>query len=90
LPNAKKGSIGFGGLFRNKIINHPVILTFHSDEGNHKINYASGFQIVCIPPNATPEEKEKMRRYTPSVLGMEILGKFQVYVDKKKAELTLV
>lgn len=90
LPEAKKGAIGFGGVFTNKIINRPVILTFKSLKEEHKITYASGFQIICIPPNAAPSYREQMLRYNPCVLGMEILGKFQVYIDKRKVELTLV
>lgn len=90
LPEAKQEAIGFGGTFKNKIINHPVILTFKSQKDEHKITYSSGFQIICIPPDVTHEEREKILRYTPSVLGMDILRQFQVYVDKRKVELTLV
>jgi hypothetical protein len=90
LPDAKKGAIGFGGRFRNKIINHPVNLTFKSSKEEYKMTYGSGFQIVIIPSHITGEDREKMLRYCPSVLGMEILGKFQLYVDKRKVELTLV
>jgi hypothetical protein len=89
LPEAKKGAIGFGGTFRNKIINRPVFLIFKSPKDEYRLTYGSGFQIVCIPSSATPEEREKLLRYTPCVLGMDILRKFQVYVDKKKVELTL-
>jgi hypothetical protein len=89
LPEAKKGAIGFGGTFRNKIINHPVILRFKSPKEEHKITYGSGFQIICVPPKVTEAERERWHRYVPSVLGMDILGKFQVYVDRRKVELTL-
>jgi hypothetical protein len=89
LPEAKKGAIGFGGSFRNKIINHPVKLRLKSSTDEHTITYGSGFQIICIPSSATGAEREKWLRYCPSVLGMEILGKFKVYVDRKKVELTL-
>lgn len=78
LPEAKKGAIGFGGTFKNKMINCPVILTFRYSTDEHKITYGSGFQIICIPPDAQKEEREKMLRYTPSVLGMDILSKFKV------------
>lgn len=89
LPEAKKTAIGFGGTFKNKIINRPVNLTFSSIKEKHKITYGSGFQIVCIPSSATPEEREKLLRYTPCVLGMDILSKFKTYVDKKKVELAI-
>lgn len=87
LPEARKRAIGFGGMFRNKMINRPVFLTFRSPSEEHKIPYASGFQVICVPSNATPEERENLLRYLPCVLGMEILGKFRVYVDKRKVEL---
>ena len=89
LPESKKGAIGFGGTFRNKIINHPVILTFKSPTDEYKITYGSGFPVICVPSSATGEEREKWLRYSPCVLGMEILGKFQVYVDRKKVELSV-
>jgi hypothetical protein len=90
LPEAKKGAVGFGGTFRNKIINRPVYLTFSStDDQTYKISYGQGFQIVCIPAHANKEEQEKLRRYMPPVLGMDILCKFKIYVDKKKVELSL-
>ena len=90
LPESKKQAIGFGGTFRNKIINRPVFLTFRSNKAEHKITYSSGFEVVCIPHDATPQERESMLRYTPCILGMDILDKFEVYVDKRKVELTLV
>jgi hypothetical protein len=90
LPDAKKGAIGFGGTFRNKMINHPVYLTFKSPKEEYKMTYGSGFQIVIIPPQITGIDREKMMRYCPSVLGMEILGKFRLYLDKRKVELTPV
>ncbi len=90
LPEYFKGSIGFGGTFKNKMINHPVQLTFGSNDTSHRITYGSGFQVVCIPPDASPETREKMIKYTPCVLGMDILSKFKMYLDKKKVELTLV
>lgn len=88
LPESKREAIGFGGTFKNKIINYPVFLTLKYLKDEYKITYSSGFQIICIPPKVTSEEREKILRYTPSVLGMDILRAFQLYVDKKKVELT--
>jgi hypothetical protein len=87
LPDYQKDCIGFGGTFKNKIINRPVNLTFGSGENLQKIVYGSGFQIVCIPDGVTDEEREKLIRYTPSVLGMDILCLFKLYIDKKKVTL---
>jgi hypothetical protein len=84
LPDYRKHCIGFGGTFRNKITNRPVYLTFGSNNNLHKITYGSGFQIVCIPSNKSSDEREKIIRYTPCVLGMDILCKFKLYLDKKK------
>jgi hypothetical protein len=89
LPDYKRGAIGFGGRFKNKMINHPVNLTFKSPTEEHKIMYSSGFRILMIPPQFTGEDREKMLRYTPSVIGMEILKNFRLYLDKRKVELTL-
>lgn len=90
LPEAKKGAVGFGGTFKNKIINYPVFLRFKSPTEEYKITYGNGFQIICIPPNLPDKEREIWLRYCPCVLGMEVLRKFQVYVDKRKVELTVV
>ena len=90
LPEAKFGAVGFGGTFRNKIVNRPVFLTFHAtNDETYKIPYAQGFQIVCLPKQIEKEEREKLIRYTPCVLGMDILCKFKLYIDKKKVELSL-
>jgi hypothetical protein len=89
LPDYRKDCIGFGGTFKNKIINSPVHLTFGSDDNLHKITFGGGFQIVCIPENVGAEERETLLRYTPSVIGMDILCQFRLYLDKKKVELSL-
>jgi len=90
LPDAKTGAVGFGGTFKNKMINRPVYLTFSAVNGQtYKVNYAQGFQIVCIPAHADKDEQEKLRRYTPCVIGMDILQKFKLYVDKRKVELSV-
>lgn len=89
LPDYFRGCIGFGGTFKNKIINRPVYLTFGYGTNLYKSTYGSGFQIVCIPENVTPEQREKLIRYTPSVIGMDILCQFKLYIDKKKIEITI-
>jgi hypothetical protein len=72
------------------MINSPVFLTFRSDKGdNFKIPYGSGFRVMYISPQLPPEDREKALGLTPSILGMDILCKFKVYVDKKKVVLTL-
>jgi len=88
LPFAKIESIGFGGTFNTKIINCLVTLTFHSEEDKLKLNYGAGFRVVCVPPDLDPMQKEKLLRYTPSVLGMDILSRFETRVSKRKVELT--
>lgn len=90
LPEAKGEAIGFGGFFKTKMINRLVTLTFSSGSQEHKINYSSGFKVICIPSGVSREERERMLRFTPSVLGMDVLlAKFKVYVDERKVELTL-
>jgi len=89
LPESKRKAVGFGGLFTPKIINRLVILTFKSNKEEHKIRCSNGFRVTCISPSVTSEEREKLLRFTPSVLGMDILGKFKMYMDKNKVELRL-
>jgi hypothetical protein len=89
LPFFQRETIGFGGLFRNRMINRSVILTFKSNEDEYKVK-CGNFIVTCIPPDITGEVKEKMIRYTPNVLGMDILRNFRTCVDKNKVELALV
>jgi subtilase family serine protease len=89
LPEAKGEAIGFGGMFKTKMINRLVTLTFRSNNHEYEIDYNSGFKVICIPPNATKEQREKILRYTPSVLGMDVLLKFKTCVDEEKVELEL-
>ena len=88
LPDCAEESIGFGGIFRNKMINCPVKLTFGKEQ-KYTVAYDSGFRVVVFPSEIKPQQREKLIRYTPSVLGMDVLGKFKVYIDKKKVELTI-
>ena len=74
-------------MFKPKIINRPVTLTFGTDKDSLKINYNSGFKVTCIPPNTPLEEREKLLQYTPSVLGMDILYQFRTCIDRKSVEL---
>jgi len=88
LPYAKGESIGFGGFFRNRNINREVILTFKSNQDEHRMKLGS-FRVNCVPPNLTGEEREKLIRLTPNVLGMDILRVFKIYLDTNRVELTL-
>lgn len=88
LPYSKHEAIGFGGLFRNRMINRLVILTFKSKEGEYKIKCGS-FLVICVPPDARGEEREKIIRLTPNVLGMDVLRRFRTCVDKNQVELIL-
>jgi len=89
LPYFKREAVGFGGLFRNKMINRLVVLTFKSNEDEHQIKCGS-FIVTCIPPNISAEDREKTIRYTPNVLGMDILHIFRTCVEKNQVELTLL
>lgn len=88
LPYFKRESVGFGGLFRNRVINRQVILTFKSNKETHQITCGS-FMITTIPPNITGEEREKLIRYTPNVLGMDVLRNFKTVVTKDEVELVI-
>lgn len=87
LPYSKGESIGFGGVFQNRMINRQVTLTFGSNETEYKIKCGS-FLVVCVPPTSKGEEREKIIRCTPNVLGMDILRRFKTCVIKEKVELT--
>jgi len=91
LPYAKTEAVGFGGTFRTKMINRLVNLTFHSADTNeeYKIRYSSGFKVIVIPQETPREEREKMLRYTPSVLGMDILKRFELQLDRRRVQLIL-
>jgi hypothetical protein len=88
LPYSKRRAVGFGGFFRNKIINREVILTFKSNKDEYKVK-CGGFEVICTPPNVTSEERDKLIQVTPNVLGMDILRRFKTYVDKNGVELVL-
>lgn len=88
LPYHRREAVGFGGMFRNRMINREVILTFKSNKDEHKIKRSS-FLVACIPPNIMGETREKMIRYTPCVLGMDILREFRTCVTKNQVELIL-
>jgi len=88
-PEEKKISIGFGGTFRNRIVNCPVHMTFGSDEQKHKIVVDGGLKIICISPDRKPEEREKMLQLTPSILGMDVLCNFNVHIYRRRIELEL-
>jgi len=87
LPESKSKAVGFGGTFKTRLINHPVNLVFESGNDKLRINYGNGFRVNCIPIDAKGEDRELMFRHTPSVLGMDVLSKFEVRIDKKKVEL---
>jgi hypothetical protein len=89
LPDCRTNSVGFGGTFRNKLINCPVRLTFGKEKEKYTVHYDSGFRVVPIPLNLEHEEREKLLQQTPSVLGMDVLEKFKLYLDKRKVELTV-
>lgn len=81
--------MGFGGVFSMRIINSTVYLTFGSGEQKHRIVYSSGLSVVCVPPEKKPEEREKLHRFTPCVLGMDVLSNFEVHICRNRVELVL-
>jgi hypothetical protein len=89
LPYAKGKAIGFGGFFRNKLINREAILTFNGDEGEYKVKCGGGLIVILIPPNLPAEEREELTRFTPNVLGMDILRRFRTIVEENRVELIL-
>ena len=86
LPYYKRRAVGFGGFFQNRMINRQIILTFKSKEDEYKITLGS-IQVIGVPSTITGEEREKLIRYIPNVLGMDILRRFRTCVDKNYVEL---
>ena len=89
LPYARGKAIGFGGFFKNKIINREVDLTFSGDEGEYKIKCGGGLIVILIPPNLSSEDREDLIRLTPNVLGMDILRRFRTVIEENRVELIL-
>ena len=86
LPYSKGNAVGFGGIFKNRMINRKVILTFGADDNEYTISCGC-FKVVCVPPTLQGEEREKMMRYTPNILGMDILRQFKTTISKNGLEL---
>jgi len=88
LPFDEQEAIGFGGAFRNRLINRQVILTFKSNTDEYKITCGC-FKVVCIPPEITGKGREDMIRRIPNILGMDILSKFKMIIEKNQVELII-
>ena len=86
LPFSKGEAVGFGGTFKNRMINRKVSLTFGTDNEECKISCGC-FKVVMVPPTLQGEQREKMFRFTPNVLGMDVLRKFKTIIIKDKVEL---
>jgi hypothetical protein len=92
LPFYKGDCFGFGGKFKNKVINRPVHLTFSNPTSptvQHKITFSSGFQVTCIPKILSPTEREEIIRHTPCVIGTDILRQFKFFMDYSKNRVEL-
>ena len=88
LPFDEQDAIGFGGTFKNRLINRQVILTFKSNADMYKITCGS-FKVTCIPPQITGSAREDMIRRTPNILGMDILSRFKMILDRNQVELII-
>lgn len=83
LPYQKVDAVGFGGKFKNKTINRLVLLIFKSDDEEHQIK-RTDFRVNCIPPNLSTEDRETLIRYTPSVLGMDVISEFKFHMENSR------
>jgi len=90
LPEAKGDAIGFGGFFKNRMINRSVFLIFDSGKEKYKINFSSGLKVICVPSDLDQEDRERYFRLTPCVLGMDVLRYFETRVSKDRIELELI
>ena len=85
LPEAKKEAIGFGGFFKSRLLNMQVQLIFSATDGQEYRISQSGFTVIS-PPKDAPK-REEIVALSPSVLGMDILSKFDIHIYQKKIEL---
>jgi len=85
LPLSKREAIGFGGFFRSRLLNTEVQLIFPATDNEEYRISQSGFLVIC-PPQDAPK-REELVALTPSVLGMDILSKFDIYIYQKRVEL---
>lgn len=88
LPLAKKRAIGFGGFFKPRMVDKQVELIFIADGKEYRVP-RSGFVVICPPDNIDAKTKQEITELTPSVLGMDVLSKFDIHVYKKRVELDL-
>jgi hypothetical protein len=86
LPFTKQEAVGFGGTFRNRMINRKVTLIFGTNDKEYKIPCGC-FEVVMVPPTFQGEQREKMFRYAPNILGMDVLRRFKTIIIKDKVEL---
>lgn len=89
LPYARGEAVSYTGFLKNKIINREVDLTFKNNEGEHKIKCGGGLLVILIPRSVSAEDREKLIRSTPNVLGMDILRRFRTVVEENQVELIL-
>jgi hypothetical protein len=90
-PECKEDSIGFGGTFRNRMINCPIKLTFGKGNAHeYCVHHDSGLRLIMVPPTVTGEDREKLIRSTPSVLGMDVIERFQFTIDHGKVQLSTI
>jgi hypothetical protein len=85
LPEAKKEAIGFGGFFKPRLLNTQVHLIFSAIDGREYKISQSGFTVISPPQRI--EKREEIVALSPSVLGMDILSKFEIHMYEKKIEL---
>jgi len=85
-PYVERGAWGFGGSFRYKVINRPVELIFRSTNGGYYTVPQSGFKVIPAE-HANPDVRRRMLELTPSILGMDVLSKFQIQISRRKVEL---
>lgn len=90
LPEAKGDAIGFGGFFKNRMINKHVALIFDSGREHYKVNYDNGLKVICAPLNLKGEERERYLALTPCVLGMDVLHRFETRISRDKVDLEVV
>ena len=89
LPKEKGIGIGFGGVFTPRLLNKEVGLTFYDTQGDRYRLKKSDLHVITAPEDADEDTRRQVVARTPSVLGYDILSRFELYMNKRMVELRI-
>ena len=89
LPKARREGIGFGGRFTPRVRNKEANLIFYSTDGDQYRLKKSGLRVITAPENIDENTRKQLVARTPSILGYDILSRFELYMNKRIVELRI-